>query len=440
MKTPTLYLLSLLLAPLLYAVPDLSIANKIGYAYYGTPTIDGIISEGEWEEAAAPAPNSINLFIQNSNNYTPPTDENDLSGDWLALWDETALYLLLTVKDDIIQDFSNDPILDSFEIFISTAYTRYFGEWNNPGYDLVSDFHAQFFVDNSFDGSASHGPHSFGMNVPISYPVQYRIVPTEDGYFAEVALPWEFVMGDTTESEVTFENGIFYGGQHSDIYGDARDFIGFDIHLRDNDGADSGTKSKVAWNDGYDRRRGDFHWADTEVWGTLVLVQPDTWDMKDALFTYAHWGDMGNNIVFNYSTESFYYVGHNRFLYGFAEDNWWYVPEEGSDPQGFFVFDYKKARWFFVFEGYFIDFDPPCTVTNTVFVNPYWTNEGDHFVSGNAYFGFLYTELCPYFYNYVTESWWYINESNATAKAFYAYDFGSEQWSLFSEGSIIALQ
>lgn len=351
MKTPTLYLLSLFLAPLLDAVPDLSIANKIGYAYYGTPTIDGVISEDEWQESAKHSPYGVNLFIQSSTHYTPPTDENDLSGEWLALWDEDALYLLLTVKDDSIQD-----VIDSFELFVSTAYTRDFGARAEPGLDLASDFHAYVLVDSNFEGTAAHGFFSFGSETSIDDAMPYKITPPEDGYFAEVAIPWAFVMGDTVWSEVTFDNGTFYGGRNSDAYGYERDFIGFDIHLRDFDEGNVRTESKVAWNDGYEGLRGDFHWADTQVWGTLVLVQPPPvlCQADDTLFNSQHWVNMGEGFVFHHQY-GWHYVAYCPFAYSFTEETWWYVHEAGDTADAFYIYDFASQKWRYILNGTVLD-------------------------------------------------------------------------------------
>lgn len=350
MKAVLTLILALAAAQALSAVPNLSIANKIGYAYPGTATIDGIISEGEWDAATGHDGNLIIEFTP-ANWLTPPTDDADLSGVWYALWDEEALYIYLEVNDDdlIIGEWNSHPI-DDFQVFLSSAYSRKFGEYPSfEGYDHVSDFHFVAHLLLSGEVYVRPGNASFSGNSPITKILTVYSM-TDSGYRVEMKLPWSYVMGDTSASKVTFENGVFKGGVNSENYGAERNFIGFDLLLRDQS-TDNNYTSQVAWNSGYEGRRGGHHFADTSVWGTLVLVPIDTWNMKDALFSAEPWIDMGNDFVFNLVEEHFYYIGFNRYAYDFADESWWYIHEDGAKPDGFFIYDFTQGQWFYMNEG-----------------------------------------------------------------------------------------
>ncbi len=245
-----------------------------------------------------------------------------------------------------------------FEVFLSTAYTRVFGQWADFGYDTYSDLHFRAAPVVSGDLNIVHGIVSFGSGGIIrAADIHSVYVKTDAGYRVEMQLPWSYVMGDTTASEVTFQDGVFSGGKNSALYGGERNFIGFDLHLQDNDNNDSQRDTKVAWNSGYDGRRGDHHVFDTSVWGTLVLVPIDTWNMKEALFSVEPWIDMGGDFVFNLVEERFYYIGFNRYAYDFADESWWYIHEDGAKPDGFFIYDFTQEKWFYLFEGLKLSLD-----------------------------------------------------------------------------------
>lgn len=353
MKTPFISLLAFVLCHTALAVPDLSIANKIGYAYPGTATIDGIISDGEWDAATSQGGNIINEFLP-TDFFTPPTDAADLSGVWYALWDEEALYILLDIWDDELIFIYTNP--DIFELFVSTAYTRPYGVYQDTGYDGVSDCHliAVPFMDDSV--WFEHGPNSFLSRTRIlQEDISTALTVSDNGYRVEIKLPWEYIMGDVNETRVSFYDGVFSGGVNSAQYGHERNFMGFDIHLQDGDYVGSHGQAKLAWNSGYEGRKGDFHFDDPSMWGTLVLV-PE-WSMKDALFSEDPWLDMGEDFVFNLSDDQFYYIGISRFIYSFAEENWWYVHSEDAAPDSFFIYDFSLEAWFFVFEGFKLSLD-----------------------------------------------------------------------------------
>lgn len=358
MKTPAVSLLAIVLCHAAVAVPDPSITNKIGYAYYGTATIDGIISDGEWDAAISQGENIINEFIQDdSKGFTPPTDDADLSGVWYALWDEEALYILLEVWDDILL-YSNQK-LDSFDIYLSTAYTREYGAYQAPGLDQLSDIRIVAVPELENSITLKQDIHSFQQGEISQNDVRATFLGLDHGYRVEIKLLWAYVMGDTAQTGVTFQDGVFYGGVNSEKFGHERNFVGFDMLLQDSDTNSERAETAVAWNGGYNSPNGDSVqlFANTEVWGTLVLVPVDNWNMKEIVFSEDPWLDMGDDFVFNLSDDQFYYIGFNRFIYSFAEENWWYVHSDDASPGSFFIYDFTLETWFFVLDGFKLTLD-----------------------------------------------------------------------------------
>lgn len=338
------------------AVPDISIANKIGYAYPGTATIDGTMGSGEWDAAAAQQSNAIDTFIQTGgNDFTPPTDSADLSGEWWAMWDNDALYVLISVNDETFP-----LVADAFEIYTSTVYSRFYGEWNAPGYDGASDMQAVFAFDGSGALSKSEGLYSWNSNAALPASVEVSHTVTETGYLVEVKLPWAHLLGDGTTG-VTFQDGMLFDGPYAGEFGSEREFMGFDIHLQDNDAGEV-RQTKVAWNPGYEGREGDNHWADTEVWGTLVFVDDiiiDPCDVTDVVFASEYYADLGGDFIFNWSTGDYLYTGYCPFVYSFGSETvtagWLYIDEASTSPDGFFVYDFGAEAWKFCIQGYLVD-------------------------------------------------------------------------------------
>lgn len=355
-KTVSLLLASILSSTALAEVPGLEIANKIGYAYYGTATIDGVISEGEWTAAQKHGSNVIATFINNeAGQFVPPSGDEDLSGEFWAMWDEEALYLLVVAKDESFPSIpENAGRGDAITVYTSAAYTRQFGMYQSHGYDSLSDIQALFNLRQNGLIEVNHGLYSYESNAPFPDTVVATYTRTDDGYIAELKIPIEVLLGSNGETGVSFEGGIFFDGPDIAGVGAEREFIGFEINLQDSDN-NLDRETKIAWYGGREGRVLDLQWADTEMWGTLVFVQPEIeggCTVNATVFTAPYFPAQGEGFVFNMSMESFLYVGFCPFAYDYNTQDWWYVFEDSTDPEGFFVYSFNDSVWYFVYAGF----------------------------------------------------------------------------------------
>lgn len=339
-------------------VPDLEIAHKIGYAYYGSATIDGEVSEGEWAAAMAHDSHPIATFINNGAMF-PPTDDADLSGEFWVMWDEEAFYFLIMAKDESFPSIpeANPARSDAITIYTSAAYTRIPGDFGTPGYDGSSDIQAAFnFGVDTF--SATHGLYSYESNTAFPETVLRSYMQTEDGYIAEIKIPMDVILGDNVTTGVSFQDGVFYDGPDSASVGSEREFIGFDINMQDSDNGLE-RETKLAWCGGYEGNIADMQWASTEMWGTLVLVQPEIepppCTVLETVMTETYFPSVGTDFVFNTSMESYLFTGFCPFAYDFNTADWWYVYEESTDPEGFFVYSFNGSMWYYVLAGYVLE-------------------------------------------------------------------------------------
>ena len=184
-------------------------------------TINGI------RDAAYPEMWSITNVLVGS-----PT-ESDLSASWTGLWDNTNMYIFVSVTDDDLQYDSgsswwND---DGIEIFI---------DGNNSKGTTYDAFCFQFgFVwgaSSIFTGANNPSNSTAG--------IQYSIVDTEQGYDLEVLIPWSLIGINPTIGHV----------------------IGFDIGVNDDDGGGA-RNNKIAWH-----KTTDDGWENPSVFGNIELV------------------------------------------------------------------------------------------------------------------------------------------------------------------------
>ncbi|MDX2109930.1 MAG: sugar-binding protein [Verrucomicrobiota bacterium] len=321
-------------------MPPIEVANKVATAMKieapsVAPKIDGEM-DAVWADAAE---NTIASYIPNGTAFTEPSGLSDISGKWRALWDANNLYIYLEVMDD----FRVFSPFNTFEIYTSTAYTRWFGEWANPGYSY-SDAHLIFDVGATPIRAVASGNYSVDSGLD-PFPTTTKVKPTATGYTAEVALSWTSLNKDNAVNWSP-DDGLFIGGPSE--Y-QARNFIGFEIQLQDEDD-DAIRDTKVAWYGGPEDRHGDYAWADTQVWGTLKLGSYSPPPVQSVIGTGCadQWAVYYGDIMFKWNPYTDYiYDGLYPFVYSFASNNWFYffADETTDEAAGYIIYDFGRAQY-----------------------------------------------------------------------------------------------
>ena len=183
---------------------------------YGTPVIDGEIDE-IWD--AVPETSMINAAH----------GDHGASATFKTMWDEKALYVLMNVTDENLDDTAaNEYEQDSVEVFINESNEK------NDAYD---DGDAQYRVN--YKNVQSYGTGGSAENI-VSATSE-----TETGYIVEMAISFQ---------TITPENGTK---------------IGFDAQVNDSHG--NGERNYILkWSDPTDNT-----WGNLEDIGTLELVKQE---------------------------------------------------------------------------------------------------------------------------------------------------------------------
>jgi len=184
-------------------------------------TIDGIA------EAAYTNPTSLDIQLLGT-----PT-ASDLSANWSALWDNTNVYVFISVTD-------NDKVNDSGTAWYEDDGIELFIDGKNnkaTAYDN-DDFQWGFRYNdaNLIDG---------GNNVSPSNGIVFNMVNTTNGYDLEVSIPW-------TTIGITPSVGTV---------------IGFDVAINDDDGG-TDRENKISWN-----ATADQGWQDPSFFGETELIE-----------------------------------------------------------------------------------------------------------------------------------------------------------------------
>ena len=168
----------------------------------------------------------------NNKLYSAISSDEDLSADYMAMWDKDNLYVFVNVIDDSMKNDSDEHYQDdSIEIFIDADNSKT-GEYDDNDYQ----YYFRWQKENPFAGIYNRGN--------IQDNIKYKLVTTENGYNLEVMFPWS-----------TFDTKAFPGVK-----------IGLDIHVNDDD--DGGDRdSKITWNDSQDSG-----WENTRAFGTGELA------------------------------------------------------------------------------------------------------------------------------------------------------------------------
>lgn len=194
------------------------------------PTIDGLIGAGEWD--AAPV-HPLEFTTHSS------MDPTGLEASFRAMWDETYLYILIEGTDAAGLATAGHR----FELYISTAFTRKFGQWMFPGYEAY-DYQIVASIQ-PLDTFYSLGLYSDQR--PLASFLRANSI-NNGSYISEVRIAWSDL-----------------GGLPS-VEGRANvDYIGFDVHVQR--GTENNNRAKLAW-----AAPVDVAWASTEDWGTLRLL------------------------------------------------------------------------------------------------------------------------------------------------------------------------
>ena len=156
--------------------------------YFNTPTIDGTINAGEWDQA-----NALDVTADNAMLWTG--DEINNLVYFYYSWDESGLYLAADVGDtDVCKpaDISEVYNLDAFQIAIDPA--GLIGKDGGAG--------AMFYsIGPMQDGKLGAVYHPYGGN-PEEFDYTGAYTMTDDGWQFEMIIPWtsiEILGGDGYE-------------------------------------------------------------------------------------------------------------------------------------------------------------------------------------------------------------------------------------------------
>jgi len=188
------------------------------------PTLDGELTESSWADATAhPLETTLTGTIDG---------DADLAAEWLARWDDEALYVAVRITDDA-QSADSDSAWndDSVEIYVDADNSK------EERYDGENDF--QFIVP--YDGSGV----STGGDSPPAGDAEQAQQLTPDGWQVEFRLPW-------STAGVTPSAG---------------DLVGFDVHVNDDDDGDA-RDAKLSWF-----ATEDDAWQNPRLFANVELVE-----------------------------------------------------------------------------------------------------------------------------------------------------------------------
>ncbi|NLF12754.1 MAG: hypothetical protein GX597_13280 [Anaerolineaceae bacterium] len=167
--------------------------------------IDGFL-DAAWDEAPVQAVDNVLFGVDTIGG------DDDLSASYQTLYDDTHLYVVASVTDDLLvnDSFSKDDD-DCVVLLIDGDYSR------GASYDGTNDFDLGFCWN---DTAVAVGASS----APIPPGAAFQILQTVEGYRVEIRLPLD-------------ETGITpgYGG-----------LFGLDVHVNDDDDGGAGD-AEIAW-------------------------------------------------------------------------------------------------------------------------------------------------------------------------------------------------
>jgi len=171
------------------------------------PEIDGAPGEA-WSSA-------VSRRLERSRGPVPTSA--DIQGEFRAMWDDDALYVLVQVLDDEVVDREGAAPWehDSVEVYLDGDGSRNDSVEGYDGNDRQYVFRFADPVAHATKGASVEG-------------IRFAQEKWEYGYRVEIAVPWD-ALGVAPEAGAT---------------------IGLDVHVNDDDGV--GREDKLMWSDGSD--------------------------------------------------------------------------------------------------------------------------------------------------------------------------------------------
>jgi len=187
----------------------------------------------------APVIDGVLDNVWNSNNYSQSftksivgtiSNQNDLSGTFKALWDNTYLYVLGDVTDDVKMNDSPEPYFDdAIELYLDINN-------NKPTTYAANDLAYTFGWNDGTTVTTTPAGRSIAN-------VTYSMVAKTGGYVFEARIPWSTLQGNPAVGQL----------------------LGLDFHVNDDDNG-GGRDGKLSWNAATDDA-----WQNPSLFGTAKL-------------------------------------------------------------------------------------------------------------------------------------------------------------------------
>ena len=284
------------------------------------PTIDGVISAGEWDAA----PRYELEFTTHSS-----MDPESLAAAFRVMWDEDYIHILIEGTDGMGIASAGHK----FELYISTAYTRKFGQWMLPGYE-ENDYQITATI-NPLDTFYELGLYS--EQTPLQSFLRANTV-AGDHYVSEVKIAWSDLGG------LPAGRGLVNS-----------DYIGFDVHVQR--GTENNNRAKLAW-----AAPVDVAWASTEDWGTLRLLAADDPGPGPV---ESLWIDVEeNDLGFKETGIGWIMDSHYPHVFALSFGGWLTIEHGVSALDGIHAYDHTLGAWIWASEdsaGWFFNLSDPAS-------------------------------------------------------------------------------